>query len=125
MTNWLLSRHPGAFKAAVSENPVTDMLAQFASSDFGIQIGSGAIGVDQPWDHLAEYLERSPYTEIHLNEAPLLLLQAEQDIRCPPRQREMVFTILRSLCREGEMARYPDDTHRLLVFGRPHRRDDR
>jgi dipeptidyl aminopeptidase/acylaminoacyl peptidase len=125
MTNWLLSRHPGAFKAAVSENPVTDMLAQFASSDFGIQIGSGAIGVDQPWDHLAEYLERSPYTKIHLNEAPLLLLQAEQDHRCPPGQSEMVFTILRSLGREVEMVRYPDESHVMLMIGRPDRRVDR
>jgi acylaminoacyl-peptidase len=125
MTNWLLSRHPGAFKAAVSENPVTDMLAQFASSDFGIQIGSGAIGVDQPWDHLAEYLERSPYTKIHLNEAPLLMLQAEQDHRCPPGQTEMVFTILRSLGREVEMVRYPDESHVMLMIGRPDRRVDR
>ena len=125
MTNWLLGRHPGAFSAAVSENPVTDMLAQFASSDFGIQIGSGAIGVDQPWDHLAEYLERSPYTKIHLNEAPLLLLQAEQDHRCPPGQTEMVFTILRSLGREVEMVRYPDESHVMLMIGRPDRRVDR
>jgi dipeptidyl aminopeptidase/acylaminoacyl peptidase len=125
MTNWLLSRHPGAFKAAVSENPVTDMLGQFASSDFGIQIGSGAIGVDQPWDHLGEYLERSPYTKIHLNEAPLLLLQAEQDLRCPPGQTEMVFTILRSLGREVEMVRYPDESHVMLMIGRPDRRVDR
>src|SRR5258708_39215552 len=125
MTNWRLSRHPGACKAPVSENQVTDMRAQYASSDGGIQIGAGAIGVDQPWDHLAEYLERSPYTKIHLNEAPLLLLQAEQDHRCPPGQTEMVFTILRSLGREVEMGRYPDESHVMLMIGRPDRRVDR
>jgi len=125
MTNWLLGRHPGAFSAAVSENPVTDMLAQYASSDFGIQIGAGAVGADQPWDHLAEYLERSPYSKIHLNNAPLLLLQAEQDLRCPPGQSEMVFTILRSLGREVEMVRYPDESHVMLMIGRPDRRVDR
>jgi dipeptidyl aminopeptidase/acylaminoacyl peptidase len=125
MTNWLLGHHPGVFKAAVSENPVTDMLAQYASSDGGIQIGTGAVGADQPWDHLAEYLERSPYAKIHLNEAPLLLLQAEQDLRCPPGQSEMVFTILRSLGREVEMVRYPDESHVMLMIGRPDRRVDR
>ncbi len=125
MTNWLLGHHPGLFRAAVSENPVTDMLAQYASSDGGIQIGTGAVGADQPWDHLAEYLERSPYTRIHLNEAPLLLLQAEQDLRCPPGQSEMVFTILRSLGREVEMVRYPDESHVMLMIGRPDRRVDR
>jgi len=125
MTNWLLGHHPGVFSAAVSENPVTDVLAEFASADFGLVIGRGAVGADHPWDHLDEFLERSPYTKIHHNKAPLLLLQAEQDLRCPPGQTEMVFTILRSLGREVEMVRYPDESHVMLIIGRPDRRADR
>src|SRR2546427_12583719 len=107
MTNWLLGRHPGAFSAAVSETPVTDMLAQYASSDFGIQIGSGAVGADQPWDHLAEDLERTPYSKIHLNKAPLLLLQAEQDLACPPGNSWVGYTSSRSLGAERGLARNP------------------
>jgi dipeptidyl aminopeptidase/acylaminoacyl peptidase len=125
MTNWLLGHHPGAFRAAASENPVTDFLAEFASADFGLVIGRGAVGAELPWDHLDEFLERSPYTQIHRNESPLLLLQAEQDLRCPPVQTEMVFTILRSLGREVEMVRYPDESHVMLMIGRPDRRVDR
>ena len=125
MTNWLLGRHPGVFNAAVSENPVTDMLAEYASSDFGIEIGRGAVGVERPWEHLEEFLDRSPYTTINLNTAPLLLLQAEQDLRCPPGQTDMVFTILRSLGREVEMVRYPNESHVMFMIGRPDRRVDR
>lgn len=125
MTNWLLGRHPGAFAAAVSENPVTDMLGHYASSDGGIYIGPGAVGADRPWDHLDEFLDRSPYTKIHLSETPLLLLQAEQDLRCPAGQTEMVFTILRSLGRQVEMIRYPDESHLFVNSGRPDRRVDR
>jgi dipeptidyl aminopeptidase/acylaminoacyl peptidase len=125
MTNWLLGRHPGVFQAAVSENPVTDMLAEYASADFGSSIGAGAVGADQPWDHLRDFLDRSPYTQIHRNEAPLLLLHCEQDHRCPPGQSEMVFTILRSLGREVEMVRYPNESHLMLMMGRPDRRVDR
>jgi dipeptidyl aminopeptidase/acylaminoacyl peptidase len=125
MTNWLLGRHPGAFRAAVSENPVTDMLIEYASADFGITIGRGAVGVDQPWGHLQEFLDRSPYTEIHRNESPLLLLHAEQDLRCPPGHSEMVFTILRLLGREVEMVRYPSESHLMFMMGRPDRRVDR
>jgi dipeptidyl aminopeptidase/acylaminoacyl peptidase len=125
MTNWLLGRHPGVFKAAVSENPVTDMLAEYASSDFGIEIGRGAVGVERPWEHLEEFLDRSPYTTINLNKAPLLLLQADQDLRCPPGQTEMVFTILRSLGRDVEMVRYPNESHVMFMIGRPDRRVDR
>src|SRR5260370_42499383 len=125
MPNWLSARQPGELSAAARETRVTDRLARSASSDSGIQIGAGAVGADQPWDHLPEYLERSPYTKIHLNKAPLLLLQAEQDLRCPPGQSEMVFTILRSLGREVEMVRYPDESHVMLMIGRPDRRVDR
>ena len=125
MTNWLLGRHPGLFKAAVSENPAADMLGMYASSDFGMLIGHGAVGADHPWGHFQDFLDRSPYTEIHRNESPLLLLQAEQDIRCPPGQSEMVFTILRSLGREVEMVRYPNESHIMLQIGRPDRRVDR
>jgi dipeptidyl aminopeptidase/acylaminoacyl peptidase len=125
MTSWLLGRHPGVFRAAVSENPVTDMLAEYASADFGMTIGRGAVGADQPWGHLQDFLDKSPYTEIHRNESPLLLLHAEQDLRCPPAHSEMVFTILRSLGREVEMVRYPNESHLMLMMGRPDRRVDR
>ena len=110
---------------AVSENPVTDMLLEYASADFGITIGRGAVGIEEPWGHLKDFLDRSPYTEIHRNESPLLLLHAEQDLRCPPGHSEMVFTILRTLGREVEMVRYPNESHILLQIGRPDRRVDR
>src|SRR5207237_6076906 len=35
MTNWMLANHPGVFKAAVSENPVTGLLAERAGSAVG------------------------------------------------------------------------------------------
>jgi dipeptidyl aminopeptidase/acylaminoacyl peptidase len=125
MTTWLLGAHPGVFAAAVSENPATDLLGMTASSDFGLLIGRGAAGVDHPSEHLEELLDRSPISRIHRNHAPLLLLHAEQDHRCPPGQSELVFTILRSLGREVEMVRYPDEFHLLLMVGRPDRRVDR
>ncbi len=125
MTNWLLGAHPGVFAAAVSENPATDLLGMFASSDFGLVIGQGAAGSEQPSEHMNDFLDRSPFTRIHRNHAPLLLLHAEQDHRCPPGQSEMVFTTLRSLGREVEMVRYPNESHLLLMAGRPDRRVDR
>ena len=125
LTNWMLGHHPGLFAAGVSENPVTDLLLEYASADFGLQIGREAAGVEHPWDHVDGYLEHSPFTKIHENHSPLLLLQAEADLRCPPGHSEMVFTILRSLGREVEMVRYPAESHLLLMMGRPDRRVDR
>ena len=125
MTNFMLARHPGVFAAAVSENPVTDLLGEWATSDFGRFIGRRAIGVQNPWEDVEAFLSRSPWVKIHLNHAPLLLLHAEADMRCTPGNSEMVFHILRSLGREVEMVRYPAETHLMLALGRPDRRVDR
>jgi acylaminoacyl-peptidase len=125
MTNYMLARHPGMFAAAVSENPVTDLLGEWATSDFGRFIGRRAIETQNPWDNLEAFLSRSPFVGMHLNTAPLLLLQAENDLRCPPGNSEMVFHILRTLGREVEMIRYPGESHVMLAIGRPDRRVDR
>jgi dipeptidyl aminopeptidase/acylaminoacyl peptidase len=125
MTNWMLGHHPGVFAAAVSENPVTDLVSEYGGADIGVMIGKEAVGEGDPWDHHREFLRGSPYTEIHRNESPLLLLQAESDMRCPPTQSELPFAILRRLGRPVEMVRYPDESHVMFIIGRPDRRVDR
>ena len=63
--------------------------------------------------------------EIHRNTAPLLLLQSEDDLRCPPEQSETLFAILRSRGVRTQMVRYPGEAHFLAGIGRPDRRVDR
>jgi dipeptidyl aminopeptidase/acylaminoacyl peptidase len=125
MVHWLLGHFPGRFAAAVSENPVTDLISTFGNSDFGTDIGKSATGKALPSDSFAAWLDRSPYTKIHLNEAPLLLLQADGDLRCPPVNSEIPFAILKTLGREVEMVRYPGEPHAMFITGRPDRRIDR
>ena len=125
MTTWLLGRHPGRFRAAVSENPVTDLLGEFATADVGWTIARVAAGVESPADDWQRLLDRSPIRDLHRNEAPLLLLQAENDQRCPAGQSEVAFVLLRQLGRTVELVRYPDESHLLLGGGRPDRRVDR
>lgn len=125
MVHFLLGRFPGRFAAAVSENPVTDLVSEFGNADYGTDIGRMAAGKALPSDSPDAWLERSPYTRIHLNEAPLLLLQCEADLRCPPVNSEIPFAILKTLDREVEMVRYPDEAHVMFINGRPDRRIDR
>ena len=127
MTNWLLGHHAGRFAAAVSENPVTELASFLGTGDFGALIGEIAAGVAGLGDRggRARLADRSPATEIHRNEAPLLLLQCEGDLRCPPDQTEIVFATLRKLGRPVEMVRYPGESHLMFAFGRPDRRVDR
>ena len=125
MTNWLLGHHPGRFAAAVSENPVLDLFSFYGESDFGFLIADHAAGVDKPWADYKRLFDRSPASRLHRNTAPLLLLQAEGDLRCPAGQTDIAFTMLRNLGQTVEMVRYPDEFHLTLAIGRPDRRVDR
>jgi dipeptidyl aminopeptidase/acylaminoacyl peptidase len=125
MVHFLLGHFPGRFAAAVSENPVTDLVSEFGNADYGTDIGRMATGKALPSDSPDLWLDRSPYAQIHLNEAPLLLLQSDADLRCPPVNSEIPFAILKTLDRNVEMVRYPDEAHAMFIGGRPDRRIDR
>ena len=125
MVNWMLGHFPERFAAGVSENPVTDMISELGGSDFGTLMDQTAVGVGSLPEDIDEFLRRSPYTLIHKSRAPLLLLQAEQDLRCPAIQSELVFAMLRQRGRSVEMVRYPNESHYLPGIGRPDRRVDR
>jgi len=125
MVNWLLGHFPGRFAAGVSENPVTDMVGEYGSSDVGTQTDATAVGCGILPENLDEFLVRSPYVTIIKSSAPLLLLQAESDLRCPPGQTDLVFAILKKHSAPVEMVRYPDEPHYMAGTGRPDRRVDR
>jgi dipeptidyl aminopeptidase/acylaminoacyl peptidase len=125
MTNWLLGRHPGRFAAAVSENPVLDLFSFSGESDYGFVVAEFAAGLEHSWDDFGRILDRSPATLLHRNRAPLLLLQADGDLRCPAPQTDLAFSMMRLLGRTVEMVRYPEESHLLLEIGRPDRRVDR
>ena len=107
MTNWLLGHHPGRFAAAVSENPVLDLFSFYGESDYGFTIAEHVGGIKEPWHDFERMLDRSPGAQLHRNTAPLLLLQAEGDLRCPAGQTDIAFTMLRRLGQTVEMVRYP------------------
>jgi dipeptidyl aminopeptidase/acylaminoacyl peptidase len=125
MTTWLLGRHPGVFAAGVSENPVTDLIGMYGSSDLTTWMDERFVGVGRLPEDTDRFLRHSPFTALHNNEAPLLLLQSDDDLRCPPAQSELAFAILKSRGRTVEMIRYPGEAHYLVGEGRPDRRVDR
>ena len=124
MVHWLLANFPGKFKAAVSENPVTDIVADLGAGDFPAFLDEG-IGLGPFPEQADNWHTRSSIYRIHRNHAPLLLLQSDGDLRCPPIHSEIPFSILKMRGRTVEMVRYPEESHLLLVNGRPDRRVDR
>lgn len=126
MTTWLMGHYPGVFAAGISENPVTDLIGLYGEGDQGAATSELAVGADArlPED-VSEFLERSPFAQLHQNVAPLLLLQADLDLRSPAGQSELAFAVMQSRGIRCELVRYPDESHMMLRDGRPDRRVDR
>ena len=125
MTHWLVGT-TNRFKAAVSENGVTNHVAGWANSDGGPEFDRAALmgdvlspaGVDRLW-------RQSPLRHVANVATPLLMLQAEADRRCPAADNEQFFVALRQLGRTVEYVLYPDEYHVYAAAGRPDRRIDR
>jgi dipeptidyl aminopeptidase/acylaminoacyl peptidase len=125
LTAWLLGHHPGVFRAAVSENPVSNFVSWYGGSDLQAYTDERFAGLGKLPEDIDNFLAASPMMAIHHNTAPLLLLQSEGDLRCPPEQAETLFTILKLRGVPVQMVRYPGEPHFLAGIGRPDRRVDR
>jgi dipeptidyl aminopeptidase/acylaminoacyl peptidase len=125
MVNWLVGT-TDRFKAAVSENGVTNQIASWANSDSGPEYDRASLlgnpygpeGIDKLW-------RQSPLRNVASVKTPLLMLQGESDLRCPPQDNEQFFIALRNLRREVEYVLYPEESHTYASVGRPDRRIDR
>jgi len=101
-------------------------VSAFAHCDVGYiynrQEGLGdtltAGGVETLW-------RQSPLKNVANVRTPLLILQGESDLRCPPADNEQLFIALRLLGREVEYVLYPESDHSMSSSARPDRRVDR
>jgi dipeptidyl aminopeptidase/acylaminoacyl peptidase len=110
----------------VSENGVTNQISDWANSDSGPEYDRAALlgdpfsqdGIDRLW-------RQSPLRHVAEVRTPLLMLQAEADLRCPPHDNEQFFIALRHLGRTVEYVLYPEESHVYASAGRIDRRVDR
>ena len=125
MVNWLVGT-TNRFRAAVSENGVTNQVSAWAHSDEGPEYCRTARMGDPTTPEGVEQLWRqSPLRNVAAVRTPLLMLQAEADRRCPPADNEQYFIALRWLGRDVEYVLYPEEFHVYQATGRPDRRIDR
>jgi dipeptidyl aminopeptidase/acylaminoacyl peptidase len=125
MVHWLIGTSD-RFGAAVSENGVVNQVSAWANSDSGPDYSRTSLlgdpfspdGVDKLW-------RQSPLAHVTAIRTPLLMLQGEADLRCPPQDNEQLFIALRWLGRTVEYVLYPDESHVYQATGRPDRRIDR
>jgi len=123
MTNWLIG-HTGRFRAAVSENSISNLLSFHGTSDIGWHFAPDELGA-APDDAPELYTRLSPLTAAAAIDAPLLLLNCLEDWRCPIEQAEQLYTALKRRGRTVEMVCFPGESHTMLSIGRPLSRFER
>jgi dipeptidyl aminopeptidase/acylaminoacyl peptidase len=122
LTAWLIG-HSGRFKAAVPEQGVYNMTSMYGVSDARDLIELVMDGA--PHEDPERYWLRSPIAYAHKVVTPTLLIQGEDDIRCPMEQAEQLFSLLiRHGCR-AELLRLKGCNHSAQVWGDPDIRRNR
>ncbi len=125
MVNWLVGT-TDRFKAAVSENGVTNQVSAWTHSDTGPEYCRAArMGDPTTPEGVAKLWQQSPLRNVANVHTPLLMLQSEEDRRCPTSDNEQYFAALRWLRREVEYVVYPEEFHGIQATGRIDRRIDR
>ncbi len=125
MVNWLVGTSD-RFRAAVSENGVSNQVSDWANSDSGVEYNRMSL-LGNPLDRsgMEQLWRQSPLSNVAQIHTPLLMLQAEADRRCPAADNEQLFIALRVLGRPVEFVLYPEEFHVYQASGRPDRRIDR
>jgi dipeptidyl aminopeptidase/acylaminoacyl peptidase len=110
LTSWLLT-HSDRFRAGVSECLVSDWAGMLASDIPGVI----ATWMDSQPGHgersMAPYARMAPSSYAADCSAPLLLIEHEDDLRCPISQGEILFNELKLAGKQTEMLRLPSVPH--------------
>lgn len=124
MTSWTVS-HTDRFKAACSERALNDWMSFFGTADIGAWFPMVESSGKLPWTDRSWFLERSPLTHAAQVSTPLLIIHAEDDLRCPISQGEQLFVALKVLGRDTRLVRFPDENHEMSRSGRVRHRLER
>lgn len=123
MTAWAVG-HTQRFKAAVAMRAVTNLYSAWGSGDFTWLLWNWELQ-GTPQERTALYLERSPITYVEDMHTPLLITQAEDDLRVNSEQADQLYTALKVRKRDVKMVRFPSGGHNLSRSGKPSLRIER
>ena len=117
MTNWIIG-HTDRFKAAVTQRSISNWISFYGVSDIGYTFTENQL-LGNPWKDYELLWKHSPLAYVENMKTPLLIIHAEQDMRCPIEQGEQLYVARKRLKKEVEMVRYPDSNHELSRSGKP------
>ena len=123
LTSWTVG-HTSRFKAACSERAVNNPYTLFGTSDIGHTFSEAESGY-LPWENLQWYIDHAPLTYAKDITTPLLIMHAEDDLRCPIEQAEQLFIALKKQRKDVMFVRFPDENHEMSRSGKPRHRLER
>ncbi|MCO7174860.1 S9 family peptidase [Sporolactobacillus kofuensis] len=116
MTNWIVA-HTHRFKAAVTQRSMSNFISLFGTGDIGYHFFIDEMAADI---HDFETLwKHSPLAYVQNVETPMLIMQSENDNRCPMEQAEQWYTALKYDNKVAEFIRFPQSSHELSRSGIP------
>lgn len=124
-TNWIVG-HTDRFRAAVANRSISNMYTKYGVSDIGWYGNKAGMGGRDLWDNEEFIMARSPIRYAPNVRTPVLIMQSEQDYRCPMEQAEQWFVALKRLGKtEVEFVRFTGENHELSRSGKPQNRVER
>jgi dipeptidyl aminopeptidase/acylaminoacyl peptidase len=117
MSAWLIG-HTDRFKAAVPEQGLYNLFSFYGTSDVGISLSELEMG-GPPHEQVQRYWDLSPIAHAHKCKTPTLLIQGENDLRCPMEQAEQLYAVLKHNGCKVELLRLRNCNHGLQVAGPP------
>ncbi len=124
MTNWIVTQ-TNRFKSAVTLRCISNMYTKYGTSDIGWYGNRAGFGGADLWDSEDFIMSRSPIRYAPQVKTPILIIQSEEDYRCPMEQAEQWFIALKRLGVTTEFVRFAGENHELSRSGKPQNRADR
>lgn len=117
MTNWIIT-HTDMFKAAVSQNGISDWCADFGTTDIGFYFVPDQICGD-PINNREVLISKSPLYNADKVKTPVLFIHSMNDYRCYIDQALTFFTTLKYLGKEAKLALFKEGVHAFALIGKP------
>ncbi len=119
LTNWAVT-HTERFKAAISENGISNWFTMYTYSDIGYWFCRDLIG-ENPLES-EEYRKLSPIYLAHKVKTPILFIHSVEDYRCPLEQSISFHHLLKTLHKESYIAVFRKGDHAHSINGTPKHR---
>jgi len=110
LTTWLLT-HSDRFRAAIAECLHCDWAGMLGSDIPEVIATWMNAAPGQGTDTMAPFLEESPSAYAAACSAPMLIIDHEADLRCPPSQGDIFYNELHLAAKKPEMLRLPGVPH--------------